>query len=291
MNTLRVLASRRVWGSVVGIVAVLALVFYAYLGAVVSPEENLQDLHIALVNEDRRGDLAGKDANLGGRVVERVTGSDSPAAGTVAWARPDTRGEALEGMGNGEYYGAIVIPRDYTQRISGLAGPPTIPIAVVVEDQGAEMNGQPVELGGEVAGRITSSDSPAPDFVQWARLDDRTAIKGLESGEYYAAIVIPKDLLAASGEPVRSADGCASFGAATCSRACRDRVVDEPGGKALCNGPDRERLHRHCRRGLGGDERTNIGRSLGARRARATGGRGCDIRPCERPGLRSRYPR
>ena len=41
MNTLRVLASRRVWGSVVSIVAVLALVFYAYLGAVVSPEENL----------------------------------------------------------------------------------------------------------------------------------------------------------------------------------------------------------------------------------------------------------
>jgi hypothetical protein len=29
-------------------VAVLALVFYAYLGAVVSPEENLEDLPIAL---------------------------------------------------------------------------------------------------------------------------------------------------------------------------------------------------------------------------------------------------
>jgi YhgE/Pip-like protein len=127
MNALRVLASPRVWGPVVGIVAVLALVFYAYLGAVVSPEENLEDLPIALVNEDRGGELAGKDTNLGDRVVERVTGPDSPAAGTVAWAKPDTRGEALEGIGKGEYYGAIVIPRDYTQRISGLAGPPTTP--------------------------------------------------------------------------------------------------------------------------------------------------------------------
>ncbi|HEY6712844.1 MAG TPA: hypothetical protein VI055_11300, partial [Rubrobacter sp.] len=194
MNTLRVLASPRVWGPVLGIVAVLTLVFYAYRGAVVSPEENLEDLPIALVNDDLGGDLAGIDVNLGDRVVEKVTGPGAPAAGTVDWIRPGTRGEALEGIGKGEYYGAIVIPRDYSQRISGLAGPPTIPIAVVVEDQGAEINGRPVKLGEEVAARITSSDSPAPNFVHWARLADRDkAIRGLESGEYYAAIVIPKD--------------------------------------------------------------------------------------------------
>jgi hypothetical protein len=33
MNTLRVLARPRIWGPVLGIVAVLTLVFYAYLGA------------------------------------------------------------------------------------------------------------------------------------------------------------------------------------------------------------------------------------------------------------------
>ena len=101
MNTLRVLASPRVCGPVLGIVAVLALVFYACLGAVVSPEENLEDLPIALVNDDRGGELAGKDDNLGDRVVEKITASDSPAAGTVDWIRPGTRGEALEGIGKG----------------------------------------------------------------------------------------------------------------------------------------------------------------------------------------------
>ena len=45
--------------------AVLALVFYAYLGAVVGPEENLEDLHFALINKDRGGDLAGKEVKLG----------------------------------------------------------------------------------------------------------------------------------------------------------------------------------------------------------------------------------
>jgi hypothetical protein len=45
-------------------VAVLALVFYANLGAVVGPEENLEDLHIALINKGRGGDLAGKEVKL-----------------------------------------------------------------------------------------------------------------------------------------------------------------------------------------------------------------------------------
>jgi hypothetical protein len=62
-------------------------------------------------------------------------------------------------------------------------------------------------LGEEVAGRITSPDSPAPDFVQSARLEGRgEAKKGLESGEYYAAIVIPKNywqhLASLAGPPV-----------------------------------------------------------------------------------------
>ena len=55
MNSFRVLASPRVWGPILGIVVILALVFYAYLAAVVSPKENLEDLPIALINEDRGG--------------------------------------------------------------------------------------------------------------------------------------------------------------------------------------------------------------------------------------------
>ena len=206
MNSFRVLASPRVWGPILGIIVVLALIFYAYLAAVASPQENLEDLPIALVNEDRGGNLGGKDVNLGDQIVEKVTGPDSPATGTVGWARPDTRGEALKGIGNNEYYGAIVIPADYTKRISDITSPPTIPIAVVVEDRGAKINGRPVKLGEEVAGRITSPDSPAPSIVQWTRVSDReAALKGLESGEYFAAIAIPKDysqrLASLSGPP------------------------------------------------------------------------------------------
>src|SRR5215207_5165927 len=207
MSALRVLLSPRVWISVVGVVAVLALIYFAYLAAVASPEENLKDLPVALVNEDRGGELAGEEVNLGDRVVENVTDPDSPAAGTVEWARPEGRDEALKGIGNDEYYGAIVIPADYTERISSLASPPTVPIAVVNEDEGAEMNGQPMRLGEEVARRITAPDSPAPPFVEWIRVDGRgAALEGLEEGDLYAAIVLPKDyskrLASMSGPPI-----------------------------------------------------------------------------------------
>lgn len=82
MNTLRVLASPRVWLPPVGTVAVLALIFFAYLSAVASPEENLKDLPVALVNEDRGGELGGKQVELGDQVVERRGGSQA-ASGDV----------------------------------------------------------------------------------------------------------------------------------------------------------------------------------------------------------------
>jgi len=206
MSAFRVLLSPRVWFTIAGVVAALALIYFAYLAAVASPEENLKDLPVALVNEDQGGEVAGVEVNLGDQIVDKVTGPDSPAAGTVEWAWPEGRDGALKGIANDEYYGAIVIPADYTGRISSLASPPTVPIAVVNEDEGAEMNGQQMRLGEEVASRITAPDSPAPPFVEWIRTDDRgAALEGLEEGDLYAAIVLPEDysqrLASMSGPP------------------------------------------------------------------------------------------
>jgi YhgE/Pip-like protein len=206
MSAMRVLASPKVLMPLVAVTAVLALIFFAYLYPVVSPEENLENLLVALVNEDRGAEVAGERVELGDRVVEKVTDPDSPAADTVGWARPGSREAALEGIGNGEYYGAIVIPAGYSERIADIASPPTIPIAVVNEDEGLETGGQPVNLGEQVEKRITSPDSPAPDFVEWTTLDGREpALEGIEKGEYYAAIVIPRDyserLASMSGPP------------------------------------------------------------------------------------------
>ena len=75
MNTFRMLASPRVWGPILGVVVVLALIFYAYLAAVASPRENLEDLPIALVNKDRGQNFAGKEVKRDDRVVEKCSGT------------------------------------------------------------------------------------------------------------------------------------------------------------------------------------------------------------------------
>ena len=212
MNALRVLTSPKVWVSIFAVVVVLSLLFYAYLTAIASPTENLKDLPVALVNEDEGGELGGEEVALGDQVVERVTGSDSPADGVVEWTQPNSRMDALEGLGRNEFYGAIVIPKDYTERISTAASPPELPLAIVNEDEGAEMQGEPTRLGEEVVKRITGPDSPAPGFVQWKQLDSRqAALDGISKGEAHAAIVIPKDysktLASMSGPPPGATSG------------------------------------------------------------------------------------
>lgn len=219
MNALRLLTAPRIWLTVIGVSAVLGVVFFAYLAAVASPEENLEDLPVALVNEDGGAELAGERVSFGDRVVEKVTGPESPAADTVAWARPESRAEALKGLGRKEYYGAIVIPTDYSEKIAGVASPSEVPIAVVNEDAGAELGGSPTNLGEQVVGRITSPDSPAPPFVEWTTVGARRdALRGIEEGTYYAAIVVPEDysrtLAGVSGPPPGGAPTAASAQAA-----------------------------------------------------------------------------
>jgi YhgE/Pip-like protein len=222
MQALRVLISPRVWFGIVGVAAVLALIYFAYLAAVASPEENLEDLPIALVNEDEGAKLGGQEVDLGDRVVEKVTDPDSPAADTVEWAKLGGRDEAMEGIGNDEYYGALVIPAGYSERISSLITPPTIPIAVVNEDEGAVMNGQPMRLGEEVEKRITARHTGpafrAVDPDRRPRHRPRRSRRGRLLRRHSAA----GGLLAATGEHVRS--------------SCRGATIRCSDGKAYNTG-------------------------------------------------------
>ncbi|CAA9477834.1 MAG: hypothetical protein AVDCRST_MAG05-1075, partial [uncultured Rubrobacteraceae bacterium] len=213
---MRVLGNLKVWLSLVAAVAALSLVYFANLAAVVSSGADSEGLPVALVNEDRGAILGGKKVEFGVRVVEDATVLDSPAD-TVEWARPEGRAEALEGLGRKEYYGAVVIPADYSEKIAGVAGPPDAPIAVVNEDAGAELGGKPVNLGEEVAGRITSPDSTAPPLVGWTTVETHEdALRGIERGAYYAAVVVPEDysrVLAGLSGPSPGAPSGAPLGA------------------------------------------------------------------------------
>ncbi|WP_044736922.1 YhgE/Pip domain-containing protein [Geobacillus kaustophilus] len=66
-----------------------------------------------------------------------------------------------------------------------------LPVAVVNEDQGAKLDGEPMHLGDDVVKRLKEKHSFAWHFVR-----RKQALQGLKNGEYYMAIIIPDDFSA-----------------------------------------------------------------------------------------------
>ncbi len=63
-----------------------------------------------------------------------------------------------------------------------------LPVAVVNEDQGADINGTPKNLGKEIADHLQSDRN-----LKWVITNHNDAKDGVENRRYYAEIVIPKD--------------------------------------------------------------------------------------------------
>ncbi|WP_125129897.1 YhgE/Pip domain-containing protein [Microbacterium sp. 10M-3C3] len=67
-----------------------------------------------------------------------------------------------------------------------------VPVALVVEDQGATVNGEQRNFGDEVAGELLGGDA-----FQWHRVDAAAAEQGLSDGTYDFTVEIPADFSAA----------------------------------------------------------------------------------------------
>lgn len=69
-----------------------------------------------------------------------------------------------------------------------------IKIAVVNLDEGAEIEGMNVNAGGLIVQNLAENDE-----IGWQFVDEETAMDGVDSGAYYAAIVIPADFSSSLG--------------------------------------------------------------------------------------------
>ncbi|MGW5452432.1 DUF3533 domain-containing protein [Nocardia sp. NPDC003979] len=106
----------RDWLAPITLVTVLAaLLGTMYLGYTADPEKHLHDFPIALVNQDVGDTLAGRPTNLGAQ-ISTALGEQVPAE------KIDLRtvgiNEAHRQLRNGEVYGAIIIPGDFTKRVA-----------------------------------------------------------------------------------------------------------------------------------------------------------------------------
>lgn len=64
-----------------------------------------------------------------------------------------------------------------------------IPVAVTTEDEGAEMLGMNINVGEKFIDAVNGNDMIGWDIVE----DKEDAINGVHAGDYYAAVIIPKD--------------------------------------------------------------------------------------------------
>ncbi|MBL1074802.1 DUF3533 domain-containing protein [Nocardia sp. 2] len=101
-----------------------ALLGTMYLGYTSDPEKNLHDFPVALVNQDDGDVIDGRTVNVGTQITEAL--KDKVPADKV-----DLRllgiGEAQRQLKEGHIYGAIVIPSDFSKRLSILAAASVVP--------------------------------------------------------------------------------------------------------------------------------------------------------------------
>jgi YhgE/Pip-like protein len=118
-----VLRSPRFWlAPLILVVVIMSLMAALYMGAVADPQKNLHDFPIALVNEDRGGEVDNPDGgttkqNFGDQVADAMV--PTAAKSGIALHRTD-RVTALNDLNSGKAYGVVVIGPNFTNRAVSL---------------------------------------------------------------------------------------------------------------------------------------------------------------------------
>jgi len=108
----------------VALAALLAFVMtFSYIGGFVDPAGNMHNMPLAIVNEDNGATFAGQGVNFGDEVVAAVLAPNPQLGDAVKWNVLPSRDAALEGIRRNRYYGAIVVPADFSTSVGALANP------------------------------------------------------------------------------------------------------------------------------------------------------------------------
>lgn len=79
--------------------------------------ESTSNLKVAVVSDDTGIELLGVSLNIGESVIDALHGND-----TIGWVFEDTSDAAIDGVYDGTYYAALIIPTDFTQEMISFLG-------------------------------------------------------------------------------------------------------------------------------------------------------------------------
>lgn len=83
------------------------------IGANWSPYDLTKNLKVAVTSEDAGAEIEGVSVNVGDKIVEALKANDA-----IGWQFVSFE-EGQQGVDSGDYYAALVIPKDFTQTITG----------------------------------------------------------------------------------------------------------------------------------------------------------------------------
>ncbi|OYD06300.1 YhgE/Pip domain-containing protein [Paludifilum halophilum] len=105
--------NRRMAVVIFGIVLIPLVYSYLYLFAFFDPYEHTKNLPVAVVNEDSGAEAKGSSLNAGEELVEQLKQDDS-----MKWDFVDSREEMDRGFRQDRYYLGVVIPEDFSRRVT-----------------------------------------------------------------------------------------------------------------------------------------------------------------------------
>ncbi|MFF0473384.1 YhgE/Pip domain-containing protein [Streptomyces sp. NPDC004284] len=89
-----------------------------YMGGILSPNDHLDQLPIALVDEDEGHPLPGQRENLGKQITDAVVSVGSTKT-SVDWRLLDAAA-AQDALASGKVFGALVVPKEFTASVAAL---------------------------------------------------------------------------------------------------------------------------------------------------------------------------
>ncbi|ARF14961.1 YhgE/Pip domain-containing protein [Sporosarcina ureae] len=111
---------RNIFKNKAALIVIAAIAFlpslYAWMNILASwdPYSNTEGVEVAIVSEDVGAKIEDKEFNVGDEVIVSLTNNDD-----LGWQFV-TKDEALKGVKHGDYYAAIIIPKDFSENLSSV---------------------------------------------------------------------------------------------------------------------------------------------------------------------------
>ncbi|MVU81280.1 DUF3533 domain-containing protein [Nocardia sp. ET3-3] len=193
-------------GPMVVLTLLAALIGTMYLGYTSDPEKNLHDFPVALVNQDVGDVMDGKTVNVGDQITDAIVQR-------IPSEKIDLRlvgiNDARQQLSNGQVYGAIIIPGDFTKRLSILGAAAVVPGDVERPVITVQTNPRAGTYASSIMQRITDRAMAQVNTTVGAQLTDQ--VKGKVSTELTGAarleLAKPIDVVVSPYRPLPAGTG------------------------------------------------------------------------------------